>query len=522
MDKKNIIIAGILLIIITGSVIAWMVTRPEKPTLEEANAILAENIQNRIALTSFTSAGDMDFQIKDGEMVLLKVGVEDMRHSVINPFDFTNQDSSMTIKYNIMIGFETIIDRIKAGMTPEDLEALKEPILMMGMDFYGLMQTMRALGERNISAVMEMKSIDFNSYMKIVEIEGLREIITSVGGMFLAEMTMGKIEPYLGVWRKTPADPIMKKEMIAVSEKIEKFIPSIFNTHYVKEVLPNTKINGTPVYSFRIGIDLDKIKDAVISFIPLIVEKLEMEVDEKEEMKTGIINAWPEIVKMIEAAETDYKIYIDRETHFTIKETVAVNIDLAEFITVLAKMVPQEEITPEGMVEFKRFIETIRGINVIMTINFEHNDHNAVPAIVPPAEYEVVIPPINKARARARDARRLADVRQLAFILEKEVALYSDVALEGCTKANASTITCTGPREIGVLFPQIRDPGRYTAICSPTVTENCTYGISRSNGTAGARTNDYRICFHLEIGTANLSAGIHSVKTGFHFVEGCL
>jgi len=400
MEKKTInkkIIIGIVAVLfIVGGVFAWQYFRPEKPTIEEANAILAESNQKTLALNSFTTMGDINFQIKDKETVLLRVTSEDMRISAINPFNFANQDSSMTTRYNVMINFQAIIDRVKGGMTPEELEGLKEPIPMMGISSYKLMTTMRALGEANISVAMEMKTIDFNSYTKIVEVAGLREIITQVGGMFLAEMIMGGMEPYLGIWRKTPADPIAIEKMTGMFEKIERLIPTFNDAVYVKEVLPNTRVNGMAVYNFVLGINSGKLKDVVISIIPLISERDEMEllIEDKEKMKTTIIEAWPKVVQIIEAMNIDSTTYIDQRTRFRIRDTGAININLYDFVTLMRQIALEQEVevTPEEIAEFERLKNIVRNMNIVMTANFTYNEHNAVPAIVPPAEYEVVEP----------------------------------------------------------------------------------------------------------------------------------
>ena len=59
---------------------------------------------------------------------------------------------------------------------------------------------------------------------------------------------------------------------------------------------------------------------------------------------------------------------------------------------------------------------------------------------------------IDDATERASDSRRLADTRQLVFVLEKEFALWDGLPLEGCTVADAKTTTCTGPGDVREFF----------------------------------------------------------------------
>ncbi|MCL0064107.1 hypothetical protein M1N83_02775 [Dehalococcoidia bacterium] len=369
MDKRILIVVIIVLLVGVG-IVAFMILQPEpeKPTIEQATAILAESIQNTLGLNSVTATSNWLLKIKDGETILFKVAIEDMQTSIINPFDFVDQDLSGVFTYNVRMNFEAMVYFVERVATPEELR-----------DMIDILTTMRGLGEANISATMEMKSIDFDTYIKIVEIAGLREIVAQVGGVFgvfLAEMVMGEIEPHLGVWYKTPADPVMVEEMTVMFEKIAGLISDIFDVYYVREVLPNTEVNGVPVYNFVLGLDLDKMRNVVISVVPLFTEENEN---------------WPEIVEVIEAMEIDSRAYICQETRFTIKETMTANIDLHELVVILDPIMREgAEMTPEEIAEFNRMKEAVKKISLVTTMNVVYSDHNAVPAILPPAEYEVI------------------------------------------------------------------------------------------------------------------------------------
>ncbi len=139
----------------------------------------------------------------------------------------------------------------------------------------------------------------------------------------------------------------------------------------------------------------------------------------------------------------------------------------------------------------------------------------------------IVIVAVGDAVARANDSRRLADIRQLTFVLEREVALGRAVDLVGCTTAGVSTTLCTGPVEtvVGRYFPAIFDPSRSATPC-PTGTgtgASCQYSIHSDPGVGAAtiRTNDYSICFRLEIGAGGLPAGLHSIRTGARITSTC-
>ena len=392
MEKKIIaIIAGISLVV--AGIIGYVITRPPtKPTLDEANIILAESIQNTLGLNSFTTTGDGALKIKDGETVLFNVALEDMQISTINPFDFAEQDLSGVFTYSILMNFSAIADFIERVKTPEELGNLRAMLKdMFGIDM-DILVIMRELEEANVSATIEMKTIDFDSYIKIVEVEGLREIVRDVVGIPAAEIVMGHISPHLGVWYKMPADPRMREETIAIFKDIEGLMLAFFDIYYVKEVLPNTEINEIPVYNFVLGVDLDGIKDVVISAILLFAEKEGIDIKEKERTIAHIEEYWPKVVKIVEAAMgIDAKIYICQETRFIMRDTITINVNLYEFILALDPIMQAEieEITPEQEAEFKRMKETVEGISILIIMDMKYRDHNAVLEILPPAEYEV-------------------------------------------------------------------------------------------------------------------------------------
>jgi len=140
----------------------------------------------------------------------------------------------------------------------------------------------------------------------------------------------------------------------------------------------------------------------------------------------------------------------------------------------------------------------------------------------------IVIVAVGDAVQRTRDARRLADVRQLAFVLEREAAINPPVALHGCTTANSSTTLCGLTATVGDgatdrverYFSAIRDPLNPATACVHNAPANCAYSISTDPAvaTADIRTNDYLICFRLEVGADGFGPGAHSIRTGARIV----
>ncbi|MFH0846002.1 MAG: type II secretion system protein [Patescibacteria group bacterium] len=134
----------------------------------------------------------------------------------------------------------------------------------------------------------------------------------------------------------------------------------------------------------------------------------------------------------------------------------------------------------------------------------------------------VVLSSLGTARQKARDARRISDVKDAAKIL----VIASDVGginISGCTTANVALNTCGDGTDQFMDLRSYSDPSTATAVCSGTTTEGpCEYGIANIDGDARATTEDYQICFYLEYGAGDLSSGLNSVVGPIgNLVAGC-
>jgi len=123
----------------------------------------------------------------------------------------------------------------------------------------------------------------------------------------------------------------------------------------------------------------------------------------------------------------------------------------------------------------------------------------------------VVLSSLGTAREKARDARRVMDVKDMAKILVENSDNGNNL-LSGCAKAHSSTKTCTG---VALPLASYSDPsGLATPVCTTglagTGTE-CAYSISNKLGTGAPGTEDFQICFYLEYGSAGLGKGMTSV-----------
>jgi len=130
---------------------------------------------------------------------------------------------------------------------------------------------------------------------------------------------------------------------------------------------------------------------------------------------------------------------------------------------------------------------------------------------------------LNSAREKARDARRLSDVKQLSTILEMQATegLGTEALNAPCDTEHAKTNSCTGPGLVN-QFSAFSDPSANasTVACNGADTA-CDYSIAKANGDAAATVGDYEICFYLESGAGELAKGISKVTTGGQVTAGC-
>lgn len=96
---------------------------------------------------------------------------------------------------------------------------------------------------------------------------------------------------------------------------------------------------------------------------------------------------------------------------------------------------------------------------------------------------------LSGARAKARDAKRLSDVKQLSTGMEVLAALDE---IKNITCATESTLSCTNLGTT-VLWNNFVDPSNIATPCKTGVTGTCQYGLK-----PGSTTDNYEICFKME------------------------
>ncbi|MFA6551229.1 MAG: type II secretion system protein [Patescibacteria group bacterium] len=122
---------------------------------------------------------------------------------------------------------------------------------------------------------------------------------------------------------------------------------------------------------------------------------------------------------------------------------------------------------------------------------------------------------LNDARAKARDAKRLNDVRQIANVMAIAATEGSTAApLVGCNAASEekNTRSCTGPESIAVINrfsdPSISNPDNNNTICHAGTTAPCQYSLS----VGSTNVENAKVYFFLETNVAGLESRLHAIN----------
>ncbi|MCK9578930.1 MAG: type II secretion system GspH family protein [Methanoregula sp.] len=130
---------------------------------------------------------------------------------------------------------------------------------------------------------------------------------------------------------------------------------------------------------------------------------------------------------------------------------------------------------------------------------------------------------LNSARGKARDAKRVSDVKQLSNVIEMEAAntasgAYTNILPAACRAVGTLTTACATFG--GVDWTTITDASGGTTPCvagAAGAGNICAYTMRINN----AITDDYEICFYLEEGAGGLAKGNNKVTKGGVISGGC-
>lgn len=121
---------------------------------------------------------------------------------------------------------------------------------------------------------------------------------------------------------------------------------------------------------------------------------------------------------------------------------------------------------------------------------------------------------LGSAKAKARDAQRVSDVRQLVTLLSMAASIDPNQPLSGCINSNtASTTFCTGPHDVS-QFSTLKDPSKSNSACVVGSNDVCQYAILSPSAQASAvNVASATVIFYLENGSAGMGKGTHTVST---------
>jgi prepilin-type N-terminal cleavage/methylation domain-containing protein len=151
----------------------------------------------------------------------------------------------------------------------------------------------------------------------------------------------------------------------------------------------------------------------------------------------------------------------------------------------------------------------------------------------------VVLVSLTSARTKARDAKRVASLHEMA----KLIAVYDNDpanvfwttvngATQCATTAYTDVVTCLAVGRTGVStatnFNRYVDPTTSGTTCKGTAsgassTVACQYSLSTATGAGSPNSQNYQICSFLEVGAGRLPSGLVSVSSnsGSGVVLGC-
>jgi prepilin-type N-terminal cleavage/methylation domain-containing protein len=119
---------------------------------------------------------------------------------------------------------------------------------------------------------------------------------------------------------------------------------------------------------------------------------------------------------------------------------------------------------------------------------------------------------LSSARQKARDSKRVADMKQLQTAMEMVFSENNSYDLEGCTDAGKKVSECGAPLSDYLLsVSTMKDPKSITActvaagVC--TNTDSCDYTVA-----VDPDETTYKFCFYLEGTTGDLAGGMHYVS----------
>lgn len=113
----------------------------------------------------------------------------------------------------------------------------------------------------------------------------------------------------------------------------------------------------------------------------------------------------------------------------------------------------------------------------------------------------IVLVSLNSARAKGRDAKRVAELTQMARVIALHPSVDTSTGFSTCTTAYSAVSTCTSPD-----LSQFNDPSGATTGCTGSPTAACDYSVSNLAGTGAPLFNNWQIKTWIEGPTGSFTA----------------
>ncbi len=132
----------------------------------------------------------------------------------------------------------------------------------------------------------------------------------------------------------------------------------------------------------------------------------------------------------------------------------------------------------------------------------------------------IAVMSISSVRARARDTKRIQDLKALSTALDSYANEFPNLQFEDCTQGRRLFLCRLLPdaAPLPIKLETIKDPIKNTSPCHQQSDKACEYAVANNVLTPGS----YEICFRLETDQPSFGkAGIYSLKTGGLIERSC-
>ena len=128
----------------------------------------------------------------------------------------------------------------------------------------------------------------------------------------------------------------------------------------------------------------------------------------------------------------------------------------------------------------------------------------------------IVLASLGNARVKARDAKRVAELRQMLTVLQQADISAPGGSISGCNSLGGDLArNCD-------LLKNFSDPAGGSSRCTNTSTGPCQYGTKLPFGSGTFTTQNFQICTFLESGAGSFGSGVYNINSqNFRIESGC-